>query len=152
MAKKLILTILHILFSYVAVAVIIIVEFALPSNAWQYKISLAGLVLFVVIVIIAKRQFVKSYQNKMNELLEGLATALTADEKGAWKRKLKRHKVVMAVIESIDTTLPLLILMIATSWAGSWLTHMSGVIGMCWLAMMIGECFRIWKRVGGGGK
>ena len=147
--KRMILTILHLLFSYVAVAAIIIVEFSLPRNAWQYKISLAGVVLFIIIVVVAKRRFVKGYQNRMNELLEGLATSLTPEDKDVWKRRLKKHKIKMAFIDSIDTTLPMFILMFATSWAGSWLTHMSGVIGMCWAAMMIGEFFRIWKKARG---
>ena len=146
--KRLVLTIFHILFSYIVVAVIIVVEFALPSNALQYKISLGGVVVFVVLVIIAKRQFVKHYQTKMNDLLEGLATATTESDKTSWKSKLKKHKLTMAIIDSIDTTLPMLILAFATSWAGNWLSGMSGVIGMCWLAMIVGEIFRIWNRVG----
>jgi len=152
LSRNIVFNIFHIAFSFVAPAIIIIVDLAVPGNAWQYKVSLVGIVLFVLVVIVCKRIFVRSFQTKMNELLEGLATATDENGKLEWKKKLKTHKTIMAVIDNLDAILPLLVLTFATSWAGAWLTKMSGTIGMICIAMIIGGAINVWKRVGGGDK
>jgi len=145
--KNIILSILSLFFSYVAPLILIIIEFARPYE-WQYKVSLAGLVVFVAVVIVAKRLFVRSFQSKMNDYLQDLANEITPEGKEKMNKKINRHKITQAVIEHVDATLPLLVLMVATSWMGRFMTSMSGLFGMIWLAMSIGAAFAIWKKVG----
>ena len=146
--RNIILTVLHLLFSYIAPAVLIIIEFATPNEA-MYKLSLAGLVAFVVVLIIAKRLFVRSFQTKMNDYLQELAMEATPDGKEKVNAKINRHKITMHAIDHIDATLPLLILMFATSWLGNFMQSMTGLFGMIWLAMTIGAACAIIKKVGG---
>lgn len=146
MSKKTILTILNYLFSYVGVAAIVVVDFIVPTNSWGYKLSLAGIVFIIAFAMVAKAKFVRSFQDKMNELLEALATAMTEEEKQVQKKKLASLKMKKAIVDKVDTLFPLIILCFATSWAGAWLQEMSGVIGLCLLSMGIGAGFDIWKR------
>jgi ABC-type transport system involved in cytochrome c biogenesis permease component len=145
--RNTILSILSLGFSYVAPAVLVIIEFATPNEA-KYKLSLAGIVLFIAALIVAKRLFVRSFQSKMNDYLQDLANETTADGKAKVNAQINRHKITQAVIEHLDATLPLLVLMFATSWVGRWLQSMTGLFGMIWLSMTIGAAFAIWKKVG----
>lgn len=145
--RNTILTVFSLLFSYVAPAVLVIMEFAQPNEV-KYKLSLAGIVGFIAILIVAKRLFVRSFQSKMNDYLQDLANEATADGKAKVNAQINRHKITMAIVEHVDSTLPLLVLMFATSWVGKWLQSMTGLFGMCWLAMTIGAGFAVWKKVG----
>lgn len=145
--RNVLLTIFSCIFTYATTSALIIAEFMRPNDL-RYKVSLGGTVLFLALIIAAKTMFTRGFQNKMNDLLQELANKATADDKATVNAKIRRHKIVMAIIDNVDATMPLLILMIATSWAGKALTEMTGLIGLIWLSVTIGAIFNIWKRAG----
>jgi amino acid permease len=146
--RNIIFNFLNVLFSYVATSGLVIAEFV-KTNEVKYKISIVGIIFLIVILLVAKTAFVRGYQNKTNDLLQELANEATVESKDKVNAKIRRHKVIMAVIDNFDATMPLFVLMVATSFIGDYLKHMSGLIGLIWLSMTIGSGFNIWKKAGG---
>ena len=143
--KKVILLILWAVFTFAAPIGLIAAEF-IVADSWGYRLSLGGLVIIVALCFVFKSLFLKGYQNKMNDLLQELASTPYDSQEGIISR-IKKHKVIFHAISVIDSTLPLLVLMLATSFLGQFLSDMGGVIGWVWLSVMIGAVFGIWRRL-----
>ena len=140
------LSVFDFLFTFGGPAAVILYNYIVPDNSTGYKISLTGIILFVVVLFIAKALFEKSYREKLDTLLQKLAEATDPDVKKVISDKIQAHKIKNDVYDRLMLLLPLIVLVFVTTVAIDWMTDLRASAGLILASMGAGSAFNIAKK------
>lgn len=126
-AKKTILLVLWILFTFVAPIAFILTEFIITDEPMP-RIAMTGAFVFALLFLAYKRLLVARFTASDTPLAR--------------------------LIRTMDAIIPLLIFAVMTIMFGEWLRYLGGVVGVVWASLAVGAGFSYWrgKCDGGGNK
>ena len=144
--KYILYTILDYALTFGGTGAIIIFNYITPDTSIGYKLSFTGVLLIIVMVLTAKSMFEHSYQNKMNDYLQALASATDTAVKEQINADIETLKVTNRVYEKITTLLPLALMLVCCYIAIDYLKELTNVLEACLLAMGGGAVFSVLKE------
>lgn len=127
-------------------ATVILYNYIVPGNSMGYKLSLTGILLFVLVLFIAKSIFEKHYREKLDSLLQQLAEASDPEVKKVISKDIEAHKVKNNVYERLMLLLPFIILVFVTTAGIKWLDDLRATSGLILTSMGAGSVFNILKK------
>lgn len=144
--KYIAFSVFDFLFTYGGSAAVILYNYLVPDNSMGYKLSLTGIILFIVVLFIAKASFEKSYRAKLDTMLQQLAEATDPSVKSVISAEIESHKVKNSVYERIMLLLPLIVLVFVLTIAIRYLEEMRSTAGLILASMGAGSVFNVLKK------
>ncbi len=95
--------------------------------------------------MVAKTMFEHSYQNKMNDYLQALASSNDAQQKRGISEEIDKLKIANATYEKITTLLPLALMLVVCYLAIDYLKELTSVLEACMVSMGGGAVFNVIK-------
>lgn len=143
--KYILYSILEYALTFGGTGAIIVANYISPDTSTGYKLSFTGIVLVLIIVWVAKSMFEHTYQNKMNDYLQALASTSDTTLKDQINEDIDALKVANATYQKITTLLPLILMLVVCYLAIDYLTELTGVLEACLLSMGGGAIFGVLK-------
>lgn len=144
--KYILYSILDYALTFGGTGAIIVANYITPDTSVGYKLSFTGVLLVLIIVLTAKSMFEHTYQNKMNDYLQALASASDTEVKEQINESIERLKVANATYQKITTLLPLVLMLVCCYLAIDYLTELTSVLEACILSMGGGAVFSVLKE------
>ena len=144
--KYILYTVLDYLLTFGGTTAIIVFNYIDPDTSTGYKLSFTGVLLVIVMVMVAKSMFEHSYQNKMNDYLQALASATDSAVKEQINSEIESLKVANATYQKITTLLPLALMLVCCYLAIDYLKELTSVLEACLLSMGGGAVFSVLKE------
>lgn len=144
-AKYIIYSVLEYALTFGGTGAVIVYNYVQPDTSLGYKLSFTGIVLIFVIVLVAKAMFEHSYQDKMNDLLQALASATDNSVKEELNNEIERLKVSNEIYQKITTLLPIAMMLAVCYLAIDYLTELTDVLEAILLALGGGGLFGVLK-------
>lgn len=144
--KYILYTILDYLLTFGGTGAIIVYNYVTPDTSLGYKLSFTGVLLVIVMVLTAKTMFEHSYQNKMNDYLQALASTSDTDVRTQINSEIEKLKIANATYQKITSLLPLALMLVCCYLAIDYLKELTGVLEACLLAMGGGAVFSVLKE------
>lgn len=144
--KYILYTILEYALTFGGTGAIIVANYITPDTSVGYKLSFTGILLVLIIVLTAKSMFEHTYQNKMNDYLQALASASNTEVKEQINESIERLKVANATYQKITTLLPLVLMLVCCYLAIDYLIELTSVLEACILSMGGGAVFSVLKE------
>lgn len=144
--KYILYTILDYLLTFGGTGVIIVLNYVNPDTSTGYKLSFTGVLLIVIMVMVAKSMFEHTFQNKMNDYLQALASTSDTAVKDQINSEIEKLKITNAVYNKITTLLPLALMLVCCYLAIDYLEELTGVLETCLLSMGGGAVFSVLKE------
>ena len=144
--KYIIFLLLDLLFSILIPVVIVLYNYVSPSAGIGYKISLTGIILFILIITICKSVFESSYRDKLDTFLQQLAEATDLDVKQAISDKINALKVRESIYARVMLLLPFAVILFVSTIAIKWLETLRSTVGLIFVAIAIGSIFNVLKK------
>lgn len=144
--KYILYTILDYLLTFGGTAAIVVFNYIDPNTSTGYKLSFTGVLLIVIMVMVAKSIFEHSFQNKMNDYLQALASTSDTAVKEQINSEIERLKIANATYQKITTLLPLALMLVCCYLAIDYLKELTGVLEACLLSMGGGAVFSVLKE------
>lgn len=146
--KKLVFTILEITFAAVVPAALIITNYASWSEeATGFKISLGGVMLFLLLFYIVKKLLLNKYterlKSKINQHMADLEVEVNQERIESLKEALKKERTVECVLNFIIPALLLVLLFIVCKALEVAAVKMSGTVGLIGASEVVGLLFSI---------
>lgn len=145
-AKYILYSLLDFGLSYGGPAGVIIYNYISPDTTTGFKLSMTGIVLFIVLLLSAKTIFEHTYQNKINDYLQSLASATDNAVKQDISDKINSLKQANAIYQRLVMLMPFAILYVVCILGVEALNDMKGVIGLCLISMSAGGVFNVIKK------
>lgn len=145
-AKYIIYTILEFALTFGGSGAIIVANYISPDTSIGYKLSFTGILLIVIIALTAKTMFEHTYQNKMNDYLQALASTTDASVKEQINEDIERLKICNAVYQKLTALLPIALMLIMCYLAIDYLAELTDVLEACFVAMGGGAVFGVLKE------
>lgn len=144
--KYILYSVLDYLLTFGGTGAIVIFNYIDPDTSTGYKLSFTGVVLIVIMVFVAKSMFEHSYQNKMNDYLQALASTSDQAVKDQINAEIEKLKTANAIYQKITTLLPLALMLVCCYLAIDYLKELTSVLEACLLAMGGGAVFSVLKE------
>lgn len=144
--KYILYSVLDYLLTFGGTAAIVIFNYIDPDTSTGYKLSLTGVLLILIMVFVAKSMFEHSYQNKMNDYLQALASTSDIAVKEQINADIEKLKIANATYQKITTLLPLALMLVCCYLAIDYLEELTGVLEACLLSMGGGAVFSVLKE------
>ena len=144
--KYILYLILDLLFSILIPVVIVLYNYVTPTASTGYKISLTGIVLFILIITICKSVFENSYRDKLDTFLQQLAEATDLDVKQAISDKINALKVRESIYARIMLLLPFAVILFVSTVAIKWLETLRATVGLIFVTVAVGSIFNVLKK------
>lgn len=144
--KYILYTILDYLLTFGGTTAIIVLNYIDPDTSTGYKLSFTGVLLIVIMVMVAKSMFEHTYQNKMNDYLQALASTSDTAVKEQINSEIEKLKIANATYQKITTLLPLALMLVCCYLAIDYLKELTGVLEACLLSMGGGAVFSVLKE------
>lgn len=144
--KYILYTILDYALTFGGTGAIIVANYITPNTSVGYKLSFTGVLLVVIMVMTAKSIFEHSYQNKMNDYLQALASTNDSAVKEQINEEIEHLKIANATYQKITTLLPLALMLVCCYIAIDYLKELTSVLEACLLAMGGGAVFSVMKE------
>ena len=144
--KYILYSILEYLLTFGGTGAIIVFNYIDPDTSTGYKLSFTGVLLIVIMVMVAKSMFEHSYQNKMNDYLQALASTTDSAVKEQINSEIEKLKIANATYQKITTLLPLALMLVCCYIAIDYLKELTSVLEACLLAMGGGAVFSVIKE------
>lgn len=145
-AKYILYTCLDFALSYGGTTAVIIYNYISPDTTTGFKLSMTGIVLFIVLLLSCKAIFEHTYQNKMNDYLQTLASATDNAVKEDINSKIATLKTTNAVYQRLVQMMPFAILYVVCILGVDTLNELQGVVGVCLVSMGAGGVFNVMKK------
>lgn len=145
-AKYILYSLLDFGLSYGGTAGVIIYNYISPDTSTGFKLSFTGIILVIVLLLSAKSIFEHTYQNKINDYLQSLASTTDASVKNEICEKINELKQANAVYQRLVMLMPFAILYVVCILGVQALEDMKGVIGLCLVSMSAGGVFNVMKK------
>ena len=144
--KYILYTILDYVLTFGGTGAIVIFNYITPDTSTGYKLSFTGVLLIVILVMTAKSMFEHTYQNKMNDYLQALASTSDSAVKEQINEEIEKLKIANATYQKITTLLPLALMLVCCYIAIDYLEELTSVLEACLLAMGGGAVFGVLKE------
>lgn len=144
--KYIIYTILDFMFTYGGSAAVILYTYLVPETELGYKLSLTGIILFLVVLFSAKASFEKHYQEKLDGMLQQLAETTDPSVKNVITAEINSHKIKNSIYQRIMLLLPFVVLVFVTTVAIKWLENLRDAAGLILTSMGAGSVFNVLKK------
>jgi len=144
--KYILYTILDYLLTFGGTTAIIVLNYIDPDTSTGYKLSFTGVLLIVIMVMVAKSIFEHSFQNKINDHLQALASTSDTAVKKQINSEIEKLKIANATYQKITTLLPLALMLVCCYLAIDYLKELTGVLEACLLSMGGGAVFSVLKE------
>lgn len=144
--KYILYTILDFMLTFGGTGAIVVANYIVPDTSVGYKLSFTGVLLIVIMVLVAKNRFEHSYQNKMNDYLQALASATDTAVKDQINAEIEKLKVANSIYQKITTLLPLALMLVCCYLAIDYLKELTSVLEACLLSMGGGAVFSVMKE------
>lgn len=144
--KYILYTILDYLLTFGGTGAVVVFNYIQPSTSVGYKLSFTGVLLIVIMVLVAKSMFEHSYQNKMNDYLQALASTSDTAVKDQINSEIESLKIANATYQKITTLLPLALMLVCCYLAIDYLNELTSVLEACLLSMGGGAVFSVLKE------
>lgn len=125
---------------------VIVYNYISPTNSLGFKLSMTGILLLVALVFTAKTVFEKGYRNKLDTLLQQLASATNEEVKAEISKKIEAHKIKNNIYERLMILLPFGLMFAVTFVADASLQELQGTLGLILGSMGAGSVFNILKK------
>lgn len=145
-AKYILYSLLDFGLTFGGSAGVIVYNYITPTNSLGFKLTLAGITLFVVLLFTAKAMFEKNYRNKHDTLLQQLAEATDQETKNGISKELENHKIKNNIYQRLMVLMPFAILYIVTWLGATSLESLNGTVGLILASMGAGSVFNILKK------
>lgn len=143
--KYILYSVLEYLLTFGGTGAIVVFNYINPNTSTGYKLSFTGVLLILIMVMVAKTMFEHSYQNKMNDYLQALASASDTEVKNSINESIESLKVTNAVYEKITTLLPIALMLVVCYLAIDYLKELTSVLEACLVSMGGGAVFSVVK-------
>lgn len=143
--KYILYSLLEYALTFGGTGAIIVLNYISPDTSTGYKLSFTGVVLVLVIVWVAKSMFEHSYQNKMNDYLQALASSTDPTLKEQINEQIENLKTANAIYQKTTTLLPLILMLVVCYLAIDYLQELTSVLEACLLALGGGSIFGVLK-------
>lgn len=143
--KYILYSVLEYLLTFGGTGAIVVFNYISPDTSTGYKLSFTGILLILVMVMVAKKMFEQSYQNKMNNYLQALATATDSSVKQQISADIDTLKTANMAYQKITTLLPLALMLVCCYLAIDYLEELTGVLEACLISMGGGSVFSVMK-------
>ena len=143
--KYILYSVLEYLLTFGGTGAIIVFNYIDPDTDTGYKLSFTGVLLFLIMVMVAKSMFEHSYQNKMNDYLQALASASDTEVKAQINSDIEKLKTANAIYQNITTLLPLALMLVVCYLAQDYLKELTSVLEACLVSMGGGAVFSVVK-------
>lgn len=143
--KYILYSVLEYLLTFGGTGAIVVLNYIDPDTSTGYKLSFTGVLLILVMVMVAKSMFEHSYQNKMNDYLQALASASDTEVKNSINESIDKLKVANATYQKITTLLPLALMLVCCYLAIDYLKELTSVLEACMVSMGGGAVFSVVK-------
>lgn len=144
--KYILYSILDYLLTFGGTGAIVVFNYITPDTSVGYKLSFTGVLLIVILVFVAKSMFEHSYQNRINDYLQALASTSDPDVKTQINKEIESLKTANAIYQKITTLLPLALMLICCYLAIDYLEELTSVLEACLLSMGGGAVFSVLKE------
>ena len=144
--KYILYSILEYALTFGGTGAIIVANYITPDTSIGYKLSFTGVLLIIVMVLTAKSMFEHSYQNKMNDYLQALASTSDTEVKTQINENIEKLKVANATYQKITTLLPLALMLVCCYLAIDYLKELTSVLEACLVSMGGGAVFSVLKE------
>lgn len=139
-------SVLDYLLTFGGTGAIIVMNYISPDTSTGYKLSFTGVLLILIMVMVAKSMFEHSYQNKMNDYLQALASTSDTAVKDQINSDIESLKIANATYQKITTLLPLALMLVCCYLAIDYLEELTSVLEACLLSMGGGAVFSVLKE------
>ena len=143
--KYILYSVLEYLLTFGGTGAIVVLNYIDPDTSTGYKLSFTGVLLILIMVMVAKSMFEHSYQNKMNDYLQALASASDTEVKNSINESIDKLKVANATYQKITTLLPLALMLVCCYLAIDYLKELTSVLEACLVSMGGGAVFSVVK-------
>ena len=144
--KYILYSVLEYLLTFGGTGAIVVFNYIDPDTSTGYKLSFTGVLLIVIMVFVAKSMFERSYQNKINDYLQALASTSDQAVKDQINADIEKLKVENSVYQKITTLLPLALMLVCCYLAIDYLKELTSVLEACLLSMGGGAVFSVMKE------
>ena len=144
--KYILYSVLDYLLTFGGTGAIVVLNYVSPDTSTGYKLSFTGVLLIVIMVMVAKSIFEHSYQNKMNDYLQALASTSDTAVKEQINSDIEKLKIANATYQKITTLLPLALMLVCCYLAIDYLKELTSVLEACLLSMGGGAVFSVLKE------
>lgn len=144
--KYILYSVLDYLLTFGGTGAIVVLNYVSPDTSTGYKLSFTGVLLIVIMVMVAKSMFEHTYQNKMNDYLQALASTSDTAVKEQINSEIEKLKIANATYQKITTLLPLALMLVCCYLAIDYLKELTGVLEACLLSMGGGAVFSVLKE------
>ena len=143
--KYILYSVLEYLLTFGGTGAVIVYNYITPDTSIGYKLSFTGVMLILIMVMVAKTMFEHSYQNKMNDYLQALASTSDTDVKNQINESIEHLKIANATYQKITSLLPLALMLVVCYLAIDYLKELTSVLEACMLSMGGGAVFSVVK-------
>ena len=144
--KYILYSVLDYLLTFGGTGAIVVLNYVSPDTSTGYKLSFTGVLLIVIMVMVAKSMFEHTYQNKMNDYLQALASTSDTAVKEQINSEIEKLKIANATYQKITTLLPLALMLVCCYLAIDYLKELTSVLEACLLSMGGGAVFSVLKE------
>lgn len=144
--KYILYSVLDYLLTFGGTGAIVVLNYVSPDTSTGYKLSFTGVLLIVIMVMVAKSIFEHSFQNKMNDYLQALASTSDTAVKEQINSEIEKLKIANATYQKITTLLPLALMLVCCYLAVDYLKELTSVLEACLLSMGGGAVFSVLKE------
>lgn len=144
--KYILYSVLDYLLTFGGTGAIVVLNYVSPDTSTGYKLSFTGVLLIVIMVMVAKSIFEHSFQNKMNDYLQALASTSDTAVKEQINSEIEKLKIANATYQKITTLLPLALMLVCCYLAIDYLKELTSVLEACLLSMGGGAVFSVLKE------
>ena len=143
--KYILYSVLEYLLTFGGTGAIVVFNYIDPDTSTGYKLSFTGILLILIMVMVAKSMFEHSYQNKMNDYLQALASTSDTEVKNSINESIDSLKIANATYQKITTLLPLALMLVVCYLAIDYLKELTSVLEACMVSMGGGAVFNVVK-------
>lgn len=143
--KYILYSVLEYLLTFGGTGAIVVFNYIDPDTSTGYKLSFTGILLILIMVMVAKSMFEHSYQNKMNDYLQALASTSDTEVKNSINESIDSLKIANATYQKITTLLPLALMLVVCYLAIDYLKELTSVLEACMVSMGGGAVFSVVK-------
>lgn len=144
--KYILFSLLEYMITFGGSGAAIVYNYISPDTSTGYKLSLTGVLLIVLMVLVAKSMFEHSYQNKMNDYLQALASETNLDVKKQINEDIVKLKTMNSVYERLTTLMPIVLMLVCCYLAIDYLKELTSVLEACTVSMGSGAVFGVLKE------
>ena len=144
-AKYILYSVLEYALTFGGTGAIVVYNYLTPDTSLGYKLSFTGVLLIVGIVLMAKSMFEHSFQNKMNNYLQALASTTDTAVKEQINNEIEQLKIYNEIYQKITTLLPIGLMLAVCYLAVDYLNELTDVLEAVLLAMGGGGLFGVLK-------